>query len=100
MLNSEEFIYGTCEDCIDLFNSHYAPFSVRISAKLWPCYCGNSPNVSGHLFIINWHNIIFGSLYSILMLIVSHVNLLHIHVPIYAKIPKMIVGAVYLISSA
>ena len=31
------------------------------------------------------HNIIFGSLYLIIMLVVSHVNLLQIHVSTYAE---------------
>ena len=37
---------------------------------------GNSPKVSGYLFVF---------LYLVLMFVVSHVNLLHIHVCIYPK---------------
>ena len=37
---------------------------------------GNSPKVSGYLFVF---------LYLVLMFVMSHVNLLHIHVCIYPK---------------
>ena len=37
---------------------------------------GNSPKVSGHLFVF---------LYLVLMFVVSHVDLLHIHICIYPK---------------
>ena len=37
---------------------------------------GNSPKVSGYLFVF---------LYLVLMFVVSHVNLLHIHVSTYPK---------------
>ena len=43
ILNCEEFIYGTFEDCIGLFNSHYCSSYSR--------HNGNPPKVSGHLFI-------------------------------------------------
>ena len=53
IFNWEEFIYRTFEDCIGLFNSHYCFFYFRISARKYPYYYGNFPEVSGHFFIIN-----------------------------------------------
>ena len=35
IFNCEKFIYGTFEDCIGLFNSHYCSFYFRILALLW-----------------------------------------------------------------
>ena len=85
IFNWEEFIYGMFEDCISLFNSHYRSFLFQNFYQVIPCYYGNSPKVSGHLFIINQHKKIFLSLYLTLMLVVSHINLLHICVSTYAK---------------
>ena len=65
-------------------------FYFKISTRWYTCYYHNSSKVSGHLFIVNQHNIIFIFslyliLYLILMLVVSHINLLHIHVSNYTK---------------
>ena len=54
----------------------------NVYGHLIPMLLRQFENVYGHLFIIN---IVFGSLYLILILIVSHVNLLRIHVSTYAK---------------
>ena len=59
IFNWEEFIYGMFEDCIGLFNSHYRSFLFQNFYQVIPCYYGNSPKVSGHLFIINQHKKFF-----------------------------------------
>ena len=82
VFNCEEFIYGTFEDCIGLYNSHYfSSYSESLlgnihftMAMLQKC-CTVSSKTSTILFAL-----FFWSLYLALMLVVSHVNLLHIHV--------------------
>ena len=77
MFNSKKFIYGTFEDCIGLFNSLFHSFLCQNFCQVILLLLWQLSESLRHLFIINQHNIIFGSLYLILMHVVSHVNLLH-----------------------
>ena len=77
IFNGEEFIYGTFELRIELV------FAILTTAPLISEYLlgntpvnANSPKVSGYLSLF---------LYLVLIFVVSHVNLLHIHVSTYPK---------------
>ena len=71
IFKGEEFIYGTFDDCIDLCN-----FAIPQSLLDKNPVNGNSPKVSGYLFVF---------LYLVLMLVVADVNLVHTHISIYPK---------------
>ena len=95
IFNLEEFIYGTYEGCIDLFSSHCCSFLCQNLYEVIPLLLWQ---LSESVWAPFHHKLVQDNfLYLILTLVVSHVNLLHIHVSTYAKV---IVDAVYLISSA
>ena len=69
--DNSEIVY-----CIDLCHSHYCSSYFGISTIGNTRVNDNSPKVSGYLFVF---------LCLVLTFVVSHVNLLHVHVSTYRK---------------
>ena len=86
MFSSEEYIYGTFEDCIGLFNSHYRSFLCQnlylvVALLQWQFSKCAWATFHHELAQHNFWELIF----NFLMLVVSHVSLLYVHVSTHAK---------------